>query len=91
VVGPKAVDAAPDCVVEIVSPDTRHRDLHVKKATYARFGVQEYWIVDPDDRTGLTFSSWGYDYRAIAPNDDSSIRSLVLPALRLDLDDVFKA
>jgi Uma2 family endonuclease len=42
VVGPKAVDAPPDLVVEILSPGTRQRDLTTKREIYARFGVREY-------------------------------------------------
>lgn len=41
VVGP------PDLVIEIVSPSSFHRDTVEKRDLYARFGVQEYWLVDP--------------------------------------------
>ena len=51
IVGAKVIEAAPDLVVEILSPGTRRRDLGVKRGLYARFGVREYWIVDPDERS----------------------------------------
>jgi Uma2 family endonuclease len=38
----------PDFVVEILSPKTRRLDLENKMRTYARLGVQELWIIDPD-------------------------------------------
>lgn len=38
---------APDMVIEILSPSTAHYDLQEKKAVYERFGVTEYWVVDP--------------------------------------------
>ena len=40
---------APDLVVEILSPSTAHRDRGIKLDSYARHGVRQYWIVDPDE------------------------------------------
>ena len=42
---------APDLAVEVVSPSSETYDRHRKLAAYARAGVREYWIVDPDSRT----------------------------------------
>ena len=42
------VRGAPDVVVEVSSPSTRHRELVRKRELYARFGVPEYWYVDRD-------------------------------------------
>jgi len=44
----KHVTGAPDLVIEIGSPGTRRRDETIKRRLYERFGVTEYWIVDPD-------------------------------------------
>ncbi|HSK70995.1 MAG TPA: Uma2 family endonuclease [Pyrinomonadaceae bacterium] len=40
---------APDLIIEIMSPGSENvrRDQIVKRQTYARFGVKEYWIVEP--------------------------------------------
>ena len=45
------IDGAPDFAVEILSPSTQLRDFGIKKDTYEKFGVKEYWIISPNDET----------------------------------------
>lgn len=49
------IHGTPDFVVEILSLSTQKRDLTVKKDTYEKFGVKEYWIVDPLVKTVTVF------------------------------------
>ena len=42
------VQGAPDLIVEILSESSRKKDEVTKRKLYERFGVQEYWIVDPE-------------------------------------------
>jgi Uma2 family endonuclease len=42
------VKGVPELVIEIGSPATRKRDETTKRRLYERFGVTEYWVVDPD-------------------------------------------
>jgi len=42
------VQGAPDLVVEVVSESTGKIDRTTKLKLYTRFGVREYWIIDPE-------------------------------------------
>ena len=73
--------AAPDLVVEILSPgpENRRRDRIVKRQLYAKFGVKEYWILDLETKSieiyvlkDGSLQSWAI----FGPND--TIRSTVL-------------
>jgi Uma2 family endonuclease len=44
----RAVEGAPDLVIEILSPATSRTDRITKAQIYARHRVQAYWIVDPE-------------------------------------------
>jgi Uma2 family endonuclease len=74
----------PDLIVEVLSPATALLDLNRKRDDYARFGVQEYWIVDPESgdirawrRAGEAFSE--------APVEGDALRSWTFADLVLDL------
>jgi Uma2 family endonuclease len=62
IIGEQNISGAPDLVVEILSPATEERDRGTKLQLYCRYGVQECWLVDPEERTVevLTLSPEGY-------------------------------
>ncbi len=85
--------SAPDLAIEIMSPGTENvrRDQIVKRQTYARFGVKEYWIVEPVveviEMTRLQeniLASVG-----VFRNADE-ISSPLLPDLKFTVKDVFR-
>ena len=90
IIGPSSIEAAPDIVVEILSPSTRSRDLGKKMRLYARFGVPEYWIVDPVARTIAVHVLRG-DHYDLLPNEGGTARSEVLPGLTVDVAAFFAA
>jgi Uma2 family endonuclease len=81
------VQGAPDLVIEILSPSTRNLDESVKLARYERFGVDEYWIVDPEARSIHVYRRDGERLRTAATSDP--LTSPLLPDLQIRLADVF--
>lgn len=55
IIGEQKIEAAPDLIVEILSPSTAYRDLTTKKRLYEKHRVKEYWIVDPEQKTVEVF------------------------------------
>jgi len=45
------IRAAPDLAIEVLSPSTRATDRGKKMQMLARYGVPEYWLVDPHAST----------------------------------------
>jgi Uma2 family endonuclease len=84
--------AAPDLVIEILSPgsENRRRDLEAKRRLYGKCGVQEYWVVDSIDQSIRFFRLQGgmLDEIAIATGDEV-IESSVLTDLCLRVSTIF--
>ncbi|MEP6736337.1 MAG: Uma2 family endonuclease [Chryseolinea sp.] len=46
----------PDFVVEVLSPVNKRHDIIKKKSAYQRFGVKEYWTVDPESKAAQHYA-----------------------------------
>ena len=88
IVGPKAIEDAPDLIVEILSPATKRRDLRTKRALYERFGVREYWLLDPKARSATVLVLRGDRYEPL-PIEEGRISSTVIPGLDVEADALF--
>ena len=55
-------DGPPDLAVEVLSPSTRAFDLVRKRADYARVGVGELWLIDPDGPAAIVLRLEGAEY-----------------------------
>ena len=84
------IQGAPDLVVEILSPATAERDRTVKLDLYARYGVKEYWIVDPDDKTMMVmlWREGGFEVSGVF-GEGQSLRSPTLAGFSIALEEVF--
>jgi Uma2 family endonuclease len=84
------VEGPPALVVEVLSPNTTHHDLVRKRDLYARAGVPEYWILDPEAKSITVLVLKGGHYRAHAHvTGEDTLTSVVLPDLACPVARVF--
>jgi Uma2 family endonuclease len=68
---------APDMVIEILSPSTEKYDKGPKKDIYEQYGVKEYWIVEPTDKSVTGYALQNNKLVTIATNT-GMMQSLLL-------------
>ena len=76
----KHISGVPTWLVEVVSDPVR--DRKVKRDTYMRYGVGEYWVVDPELRRVEVYRP-GAESRSFEP--PAGISPIALPDLKIDL------
>ena len=90
IIGEQAIEGAPDLIVEILSPSTAYRDLTTKKRLYEQYGVREYWIVDPEQRTVEIFELMEERFMQHARViEEGTADSKRLDGFSIDLSDLF--
>ena len=83
------IQGAPDLVVEILSPSTANRDWTIKRELYARYGVKELWIVDPDARIIWVMLLRDGEFRhMIVYGEGQSVTSTTLEGFTVDMDEI---
>ena len=82
--------AAPDIAVEVLSPSTASIDRGRRMEMFARYGVPEYWIVDPVRLEIEVHALENGTYRCaqIATSGDT-VRSVLLPDLAFTTARIF--
>jgi Uma2 family endonuclease len=84
------VRGAPDLIIEVVSPGSWRQDHVDKRALYEQFGVEEYWIVDPEaemievfalvDGSYHLFGRYGLNEKAqskLLPGFETSVKDII--------------
>ena len=83
---------SPDLCVEIVSPGSGKRDRVTKFDLYEKYGVREYWIVEPEERYVVVYVLDNGTYKRQGAYDETQpLSSTVLTGLTLNLAEVFPA
>ncbi|HEX7899533.1 MAG TPA: Uma2 family endonuclease [Planctomycetota bacterium] len=84
------VRGVPDLLVEVVSPTHPERDRLVKRALYARNGVGEFWIVDPEEKAVEVLVLNGDRYQPAGYfRESETLVSPLLPGFTLPLGPLF--
>jgi Uma2 family endonuclease len=84
------IEGPPRLVIEILSPGSLRHDRVRKMELYARFGVQEFWLVTPEPALVEVFVLDKTSYRLHGGyGPDETVRSAAFPKLRLSLVGVF--
>lgn len=87
IIGGKRLEGPPELMVEVLSPSTQGNDLVKQRELYERYGLPEYWLVDPRRKTLTILAVQGGRYVELPKRD--SPRSTVVPDLAIDLPALF--
>ena len=87
----KGVVGAPDFIVEVLSPSTVAHDWKTKYGLYQKYGVKEYWIVDPGNRTLAVNILENDTYvTQVYANSESDVPVKTLDGCTINLAEVFE-
>ena len=86
------VCGVPDLVVEVISSSTERTDRVEKFLEYAKAGIREYWLIDPEKKTVEVYSLRGGDYILLGKYSGSQVAtSEMLPGFKLRASELFLA
>jgi Uma2 family endonuclease len=93
VVKDDGIHGAPDMIIEILSPSTAYYDIKKKYKIYEKFGVKEYWIVDPEMKSVELFSltEQGKFLLSAGLSEQGTVKSGILSGFEITLEDIFRA
>ena len=90
IVTERNIRGAPDLVMEVLSPGTAERDRTIKRARYLRFGVREYWIVDPQSKSIEVLQAGQTEFETVRVYSEGTIAtSPLLEGVQVDVSGLF--
>jgi Uma2 family endonuclease len=87
------IQGSPALVVEILSRSTRKRDEQVKRDLFARGGVREYWLVDPERDVVRVFrrdADGRFAESLTLTEGTERLTTPLIPDLAIGLEELFK-
>ncbi|MDW8289065.1 MAG: Uma2 family endonuclease, partial [Flammeovirgaceae bacterium] len=85
-------EGIPNLVVEIISPSTFYRDSVEKFELYERYGVEEYWLVEPANQVIEVFRLVNGKYKLhsfVSCEEGEVAKSAILQGFEVRREEVF--
>lgn len=81
----------PELVIEVLSPTTASKDYIIKMNLYMRYGVKEYWIVNPKSKTIeiFTLNEEGFYDMPLTYSVNDVANSQIFKELKVELKEIF--
>ncbi|MBZ5562678.1 MAG: Uma2 family endonuclease [Acidobacteriia bacterium] len=91
IIGEKYLAGPPDLVVEVLSKSSSRLDRDIKPKQYARYGVPEFWLIDPEAKTVEIFRLQGEEYELAQRLEfGDTIASPLFPGLNLPVSSLWE-
>jgi Uma2 family endonuclease len=86
------IHGVPDLLIEIISASSVSRDTVEKFKIYEKYGVNEYWIVFPEQKVIEVFvlKDGKYSLLCSTENSEGIVTSIVLQNFKFNVADVFE-
>ncbi len=86
----RGVEGPVDLIVEIISPTSSYTDRIQKKKKYVDYGVNEYWIVDPGNKSIEIYTPQkGAEVPAVSISQSGIVQSIHTPTIHFELMELF--
>ncbi|MBI5181925.1 MAG: Uma2 family endonuclease [Nitrospirae bacterium] len=86
-----AIIGSPDLVVEIVSPSSAAYDTIEKRDEYEKYGVKEYWLVFPQEKTVEVLTVEKGIYKEFCKARKTGIvKSKIIEGLTVEIKEIFE-
>ncbi len=88
----QGAEGAPDLIVEVLSTKTARVDKGVKREVYARTGVKELWLVDPELRILQVYRfAKSTDLPILTTRSGQQFSSPLFPGLKIRVKEIFES
>jgi Uma2 family endonuclease len=91
IIAEKNIVGIPNLIIEILSPSSTTRDQREKLDLYQRYGLQEYWIVDPETEAIEVYESVANRLEKVETlKTGERLFARQIPGLSLEVAEIFK-